>query len=779
MIPRPALIVRGMLSMRIQSCVSALLCVLAAGPVSGQAQPQPADALLDEVVVTAQRRAQSIQQVPISITAFAGDYLQQRGADTVADVARMTPGFTVSHGSQQTNNIIAIRGIGSVGNSAIESSVGVFIDGVYYPRAGSLIGLLPDIETFEVLRGPQGTLFGRNALIGALNITTRKPVAEPAGSIEAGYGDHDQVTLGGVVNGPLAANLAGRLAVRRVARDGYGFNSFDNRRYGARDDVVARGKLRFDPAADLSLLLTLDYARIDAEGGAIEVLNTTATPAFDARLGSLYGATATTADSYDWRINQDHRDDLRDEQGGLALDVHYNLAAGLQLRSISAWRQWRANVLESAIRIPADLLPRFTVFDTHTLSQELQLLSPAGGRFDWVAGLFLYREDYDIDQGFDAGGDFCVPTIQQLQGPMQAQQCQAAPQYRVIDGDFAQDLDSFALFGQGTWHVHERLATTLGLRRTSDRKRADFMLALRNPFAALVRLPETTTDMHRNDSRTTWFANLSWFPRNGTMLFATASTGYKSGGFNPEGSREVLGAGRRTFGPEHASNLELGVKSTLPGGRATANLTAYRTDVKDFQDRAFDGISFNVLNVGKVRQQGVEADLRWKPVDALRLVAGIGYLDSRYLRYPAAPPLPGDSAPQDLSGERKTLSPRWQFALDADGTVALGARWALFAGAGWQYLARQNIGLISNNNPQSMQPGYALLNARAGVRSASGRWELALLGNNLTDKGYCLTLADQPLGTTLGAQDAQNRSMVQRCVVGAPRTWGMRLRWQY
>ena len=763
---------------KIHSCVFTLLGVFVACQAFAQAQPPQADAVLEDVTVTAQRRAQSVQQVPVSIAAFSGEYLQHRGAGLVEDVARMTPGFTVSHGSQQSNSILAIRGVGSVGNSAIESSVGAFIDSVYYPRAGSLIGLLPDIETFEVLRGPQGTLFGRNALIGALNITTRDPGAAPAATVEAGYGDHDRISLGGVVNGPLAEHLAGRFAASYVTRDGYGYNTFSNEHYGAREDLVARGKLRLDATADLSLLLTLDYARIDAEGGAIEVLNRTATPAFNARLGSLYGATATTADPFDWRINQDHRDDLRDEQGGVALDVRYQLA-GLQLRSISAWRQWRADVLESAIRIPADILPRFTLFDTRTLSQEFQLLSPTGGRFDWVAGLFLYREDYDIDQGFDAGTAFCVPTIRQLQGPTQAQQCQAAPQYRVIDGSFAQDLHSLAVFGQGSWHFNEQLSATLGLRQTHDRKRADFRLALNNPFASLVRLPETTLDMHRDDDRATWFANLSWFPRSGTMLFATASTGYKSGGFNPEGSREVLGAGRRTFGPEHATNFELGVKGTLPGGRATANLTVYRTDVKDFQDRAFDGISFNVLNVGKVRQQGVEADLRWKPLEALRFVAGVGYLDSRYLDYRAAPPLPGDTTPQDITGVRKTFSPRWQLVLDADWTARLGGGLTWFAGAGWQFLGRQNIGLISNDNPQSEQGGYGLLGARTGLRSASGKWELAVLGNNLTDKGYCLTLADQPLGATLGAQDATNHSMVQRCVVGAPRTWGLRLRWNY
>jgi iron complex outermembrane receptor protein len=263
------------------------------------------------------------------------------------------------------------------------------------------------------------------------------------------------------------------------------------------------------------------------------------------------------------------------------------------------------------------------------------------------------------------------------------------------------------------------------------------------------------------------------------MLFATVSTGYKSGGFNPEGTREALGAERRTFGPEAATNYELGVKSLLPGRRITANVTAYRTDLKDFQDRAFDGVSFNVLNVGKVRQQGIEADIRGAPLRPLQLGLGVGYLDSQYRSFAGAPPLPGNTQPQDLTGERKTNSPRWQVSADADWTMRLAAGMDWFIGGSWQYVGEQNIGLISNNDPESLQPARALVNARAGLRSAMGRWELALFGNNLTDKGYCLAIGEQPLGQQLGALDAANHAIVQRCIPGAPRTWSMRLRWRF
>jgi iron complex outermembrane receptor protein len=756
------------------------LALLIAAPAFGQESARDtAELTLEEVVVTAQKRTQPIQQVPISVAAYSGNFLDRTGAGTLEDVSRLSPGFAIANGSQQTNSIISIRGIGSVGNNAIEPSVGVFIDGVYYPRAGSVIGQLLDIESVEVLRGPQGTLFGRNTPVGALNITTRTPTPVTSGLLQAGLGDDDAVELAGIINGGLGRTAAGRLAIRYAGSDGPWHNMLDERNFGARDDVSARARLSFNPSARLSMLMTVDYAHIDASGGAIEVLNASVGPAFDARLNALYGSTATTADPHDGRINQVHEDALDDEQGGVSFDLRYQIGSRLQLRSISAWRDWRADALESAIRVPADILPRFTYFDTRTVSQELQLLSPGGEQFDWMTGLFLYKEDYAIEQGFDAGQDFCMPTVEFLFGTDEAQECLGYPQQRFVVSNFNQDLGSIALFGQGTWRINEQLTSTLGLRWTRDRKRADFVQVTTNPYASLLRANEEAPGMRQDDSQATWFANLSWSPARHLLLFATAATGYKSGGFNSEGAEVALGSARREFFPESSTNFELGLKSTLLAGRMTANLAAFRTDLEDFQDRAFDGISFRVLNVGKLRQQGLEADLRWRVARPLSLAAGATYLDSRYLSFPAAPPLPGATQPQDLTGARKTISPKWRFAADADLTLPLATDLQWFVGAGVQYTSAQNIGLISNDNPQTVQQSYALLQARAGVQPVSGHWDLTLFGTNLSGKGYCLAMGEQPFGTVLGAVDAANSGAVQRCILGAPRSWRLRLSWRF
>ena len=735
------------------------------------------EGVIEEIIVTAYKRAESIQNVPISITAFSRDFLAENGVLLIEDVSRMTPNFSINAGPRPTNNRITIRGIGSVGNSAIESSVGVFNDGVYYPRPGSVIGMLLDVETFEVLRGPQGTLFGRNTVAGALNITTHNPSAKTEGVIELGVGDYDAYELGGMYNAALSDSVAARVAFKYVDRDGFGTNTYDGEMFGARDDFLARGKVLFDPGDRLSLLITADYAEINLEGNAVELLNSTSTPVFEATTTALYGSSPMTEDSYDWNINQVHTDRLKDEQQGVSLDINYEYDNGLALRSITSHREWEADNANSDIRIPADLAPATTNFRTDTFSQEIQLISPAGNTLDWLAGLYYYQEDYDIDETRSAGDSFCDPTISAISAEA-GDLCLASEQEDAIVTTFSQELDSIALFGQITWNISDTWDATLGLRWSADKKNGDFDDQVNNPVVGQFHARETTQGMKRDDAKTTGFANVNWHVTEDVMLFATWSTGYKSGGFNSSGGAEALGEERRIFGPEESMNYELGVKSKLLDGSMTANATLYRTDLDNFQDLGFDGLSFVVINAGEVRQQGIEADINWVPIDPLRIVAGIGYLDSEYLSFKGAPPLPGGVV-QDLTGERRNFSPEWQTSLAVDWTkgFADGLEW--FVGANWSWVDEQNVGSSSNNNPQSMQDSFSFINARAGLRAADGDWGVTLFGNNLTDDDYCQAMFDQAVGELLGAVDATNNTSVQRCVLSAPQTWNLKATFRF
>jgi len=752
--------------MKIRKLTAAVAAVLICQ--GGMAQDQTA---LEEIIVTAQKRAVNIQEVPISITAFSGDYLEEVGVQTIEDVALMTPNFIIQKSGQLTNNRINIRGVGSAGNNGIEPSVGVFIDGVYYPRPGSVIGQLVDIQSFEVLRGPQGTLFGRNTPMGALNITTRNPSQETEGMIEFGGGDYDAFNVGAMYNTALSDSIAARVAIKYSDRDGYAKNILDGKDVGARDDLVVRGKVRFDFSEQLSMLVTADYAEINSGGSIIEHLNSTSSAAFEGRNTAFFGDTPVTEDSYDWEIKQVHNDDLNDEQQGVSFDINYEFAGGLALRSITAYRQWEADAVTSQGRIVGDLLTGHTHYETDTFSQEIQLISPGGQTIDWMAGLFYYQEDYDINASTDFGADFCSPFVAGIAPPFVAA-CSAAPQETAIASDFTQELTSMAAFGQATWNISDTLATTLGLRWTNDEKDGDFVMVVNNPAGRLFRVPESVLGMKVDESKTTGFANVSWFAAEDIMLFATYSTGYKSGGFNSQGGSAALPREKRIFGAEESTNIEFGVKTTLLDGSMRANATLFRTDLDDFQDRAFDGLSFIVLNAGELRQQGLEADLTWAPVDQLQLVLGLGYLDSEYLSFDGAPGLPGGDV-QDLKGERRVSSPEWQTSVAGSWSQPMtnGMEW--FVGASWTWVDEQNVGASSNNNPQSLQDAYSIINARVGLRSASGNWDITLFGNNLTEDDHCSTIYDQPLGGALGALNRTNNTMVQRCALGAPQTWNL------
>lgn len=739
-----------------------------------------AHAQLEEIVVTATKRAESIQDVPISISAYSGDFIEESDMQTLQDLSLYAPNFTFATSSQPQNARIIVRGIGSVGNSAIETSVGVFVDGVYYPRPGSVLGNLLDIEAVEVLRGPQGTLFGRNTAAGAINIRTRDPRSEIGGHVEFGFGDYSMGSLEGVFNLPIIDGVAARVAGKYSSRDGFGFNTLTDKEIGDRDDLTLRGKLLFDLADNATATLAVDYNEVNTGGQVLEIIPSTASPVFDGTLSALFGSNATTSDGFDQVINQDHQDNVNDEQWGSSLSFEFEVGDHT-VRSITAYRDWMADNRESALRITGDVLPRIHKYFTETTSQEFQLLSPADGTFTYVAGLFWYDENYEIDEDFDAGAQACVPVVFALAGPAVAALCASLPQTPATDSKFQQDLTSTGVFAQGTFNVSETFSITVGGRYTRDEKDGLFIQTAPNAvIGSLFRAPESVPDLVSNDSAFTWLLNGSWFINEDTMLFATASTGFKGGGFNSGGAGVALGRDARIFTAEDSTNYELGVKTKFWDGRATANVTLYVTELDDFQDRSFDGITFLTRNAGKRTQRGLEADVILNPVDELMLFGGLSYLDAEFDSFDTASPLPGSTTPQNLSGRRPHFSPEWQGSFVADWRRPFGnAGLEWFVRPEYTYVGEQNIGANTNVNPQSIQDGYGLFNLRVGIGAADGRWHVAAFGRNLGDEGYCQVIFDQPLGEQFGAVDPVANTVTQRCVVGDPRTYGLSVRINY
>jgi len=744
-------------------------------------------AQVEEIIVTATKRAESVQDVPISISAYSGGFLENSDIRTLQDLSLYAPNFTMAYSSQATNARIFIRGIGSVGNAGIETSVGVFVDGVYYPRPGSVIGNMLDIEAVEVLRGPQGTLFGRNTAAGALSLRTRDPLDEFEGYVQAGFGDYSAYTMEGVVNAPLSDKVALRLAGKYAERDGYGYNILSQEEIGERDDLTLRAKLGIDFTPDVYGTLTLDMNEVNSGGQIVELLPETASPVFDGTLNALFGSNVVTEHPYDQVVNQDHQDSLNDEQWGAAFNLEFSVGKHTG-RSITSYRDWQATNRESALRITGDVLPRDHFYTTETLSQEFQLLSPTDQPLTYVLGLFYYDEDYYIDEDFDAGVHACIPVVFALAGAGAAGACAAMSQSPATDSDYTQSLTSSAAFAQATYSFTDQVSMTFGGRYTSDSKDAAFVQTTPNAvIGSLFRAVEDVPDLSSDDDAFTWLVNGRFYATDDVMLFASASTGFKGGGFNSGGSGVALGREARIFTEETSTNFELGIKSRFAGGKATANVTLYHTELEDFQDRSFDGLSFLTRNAGTRTQLGLEADFTLNPNESLMIFGGFSYLDAVFDSFDDASPLPGnetstdpDLLSPDLAGRTPHFSPEWQGSLVVEWRAPLGSgnlEW--FLRPEYTYIGEQNIGANTNMNPQSIQDAYGLSNLRLGLAAADGRWQVTAYGKNLGDEGYCEINYDQPLGAQFGAVDAGANTVPQRCTVGNPRTYGVSFRWNY
>jgi iron complex outermembrane receptor protein len=426
-------------------------------------------------------------------------------------------------------------------------------------------------------------------------------------------------------------------------------------------------------------------------------------------------------------------------------------------------------------------LPRNHIYTTETISQEFQLLSPTDQPLTYVLGLFYYEEDFDIDEDFDAGVDGCIPLVFAFAGAGLATICQSMSQSPATDSDYTQSLTSTAAFAQATYSFTDRFSMTFGGRFTSDSKDAAFLQTIPNAvIGGLFRAAESVPDLSSDDDAFTWLVNASFYATDDVMLFASASTGFKGGGFNSGGSGVALGKEARIFQEETSTNFELGIKSKFWDDKATANFTLYHTELDDFQDRSFDGLSFLTRNAGERTQEGFEADIVLNPVDSLMIFGGLSYLDAEFDSFDSASPLPGDTTPQNLSGRRPHFSPEWQGSLVAEWRADLGSsnvEW--FLRPEYTYLGEQNIGANTNLNPQSIQDSYGLVNLRLGLAAVDGRWQVTAYGKNLSDEGFCEVIFDQPLGEQLNGVNPVANTVPQRCSLSSPRTYGVSFRWNY
>ncbi|CAN7521236.1 TonB-dependent receptor [Phenylobacterium sp. LjRoot219] len=757
--------------------------VLAAAATPALAGDDPA--VIEEVVVTAQKRAENVQDVPLSIIAVSEKAMAAKGIDDAVDLTRAVPNLRLDATAQQAGISLRIRGFGAASNFAIDPSVAPYIDGAFIPRPGAILKTFLDVESVEVLRGPQGTLFGRNATVGAISVRTNAPstagFAAKVGGQVAKYGAYQGEAM---INVPVNDQLAIRFAGLANTTDGFVKNS-DGQTYGQNSLAEGRLSAKWAPTDDLTWIGRLDYARTSGDGVAINQVDVaTASPTQLARYTARLGGNPTTlSDPPSFKTNQRFTNlNLSDTQTGITSDLTWNPGGDYTVRLINAYRDWKNRQSDGdVVFTTADLLTRDGSFSSQSQSHELQFISPKGallnGKLDFVAGLYYFDEDYRTGEFFNLGGQWCSFVIAAaapgLVGP-----CNAAPKFHATQGQFSQGASSLAAYVQTTYAITPDLDLILGARETQDRKSGFFQQAITNPTAALLAVPETTR-MTFKDTRPSWRANLTWRVRPDIMGFVNYSTGYKSGGFNSARSTVVLGQ-KRVFNSETSKDWEVGVKSMLLDRRMQLNFTLYRTDLDNFQDRSFDGSTFTVRNAGSVRAQGFELEGQARPDEHFALDWGVAYLDSKFTDNQNAPGLPGctgaaTSCPtvQDLTDRPNTFAPKWQVNLGGQYRTSpfLGGYTATLRGD-----MNYTSGMYTSNdlNPQSWVKGVTLWNARLGVASPDQSLNVDLFVDNLTDEHVFTTKFPQILDAVFGVRDPTTGSTLMRGFMNTPRTFGVR-----
>ena len=725
-----------------------------------------------DVVVTARRESERAQDIPVAVAAMPAKALEQNRAYTLADVQALVPSM-VAFQSNARNSSIGIRGIGvSSAADGLDTTVGVYVDGVYLGRPGMALEDLIDVDQLEVLRGPQGTLFGRNAAAGVVNITTKVPSFTPDLTVEGSYGNFDYEQLRASVSGPLVDGLvAARLTAFTTHRDGV----LQNLKTDGSDNSVGRSGVRlqflFTPTSKLRIRLIADASTED-DTCCVSVLksvlpaslsnSTAATLGAFAALG--YKPFATTAFT---QVNSPQ--DMLTDQHSVSAEVDYDLGWG-SLTSISAWRYWHFHPLQDSDGTPLDII-QVNVAQTkdNQYTQELRLASNPG-RFSWQTGLFFFHQDLDdhyiLNQfGADAGAFYTLYNNLAKGTPLVPGTTIASGSQYI--GDTTADEDSDAVFAQANYKLLDNLTLTGGVRYTYEFKHGiTDTSTVGTPYAA------TSIPFHDDAGvaagNVSYLGSVAYKVTPHILTYVSYSTGYQAPGLNLN-SAPVAGTSI-ILQPEDVTDVELGAKTTLFGDSVVANIDLFSEYLTGLQANItpIGGGKSYLANVGDIRSQGVEGEFDWRVTDGLALSANGSYNDAYYTNYANAPPPAGEPSSvvtQNLTGKPVFQAPKWVGNLIARYEWEVGDSIKPYAQA--QYSYRSSVFGDVQDSPGSLIPAYSLVNARVGAKFG-GHYDASLWIENAFNQVYYQTLGAASI-TGAGAYGFSG-------LLGTPRTFGATLR---
>jgi iron complex outermembrane receptor protein len=728
---------------------------------------------LEEIIVIARRQSESLQSAPIAVTAMNTEALELRSAHTAEALTQFVPNLQLDGAAPLSgaayNATIFMRGVGQ-NDFAIFSDPGVavYLDDVYLGRSiGGAMDLL-DLAQVEVLRGPQGTLFGRNTIGGAIILRSQEPEKELSREVSLTAGSLHRRELRGVLNVPLNARTALRISAATLQRDGYARRLTDGEQLGDKDAIIGRAQVTWEPNEFMRGRFTFDASGVRQNSAALTLLDveTVGVPFLHLFNSLIAPGAGVQSPGGTYAIDRSWVTHSLDTTyaGGTTLNDLNTMGAALTfewqlerfaLKSISAWRDLQAVFARDGDNTPFTFRETFNDDRQSQLSQEVQLSGASeDGELHWIAGLYVFREDAtEHGRAMLAPGLYAALNALDLQpdetwcglpgeNPRPVTRCPPALRFggeRYRDNNVLADLDvdlytrvanrSGALFAQGTYRFAERWGLTGGLRWTFDRKRIELIHQRRGSGVYVVGAPGTERSFAASWSQVTPKLGVEWQASNDALLYFSYARGFKSGGFNGRplvDSSEV----RAPYDPEVVDSYEFGAKTRWLDGRMTANAAVFYNQYRDMQ------LSINatpqnfVRNAGAARIAGAELEVAARLAAGLDLNLAVSHLDAAYTRLDAQlaelrPPLTRD--------KHLIKAPRWT------ATAGLQYRWSLSLGTltlRGDYSYRDRVYHDVFNHPRLIQPAFELVNAYLSLRTLDRRWEFTLSGTNLTDERY-------------------------------------------
>jgi len=719
---------------------------------AGIALAQQSALVLEEIVVTAQKREETLADVGIAVDVISGDRLREAGALSLIQVGKYSPGLNVQTPFGEFGYpLIAIRGVNTDGFiETLPQSTGVYADGVYVSQPPMQAFRLLDLERMEVLKGPQGTIYGRNTIAGAINLISKRPAFEPDGHATLGFGRYSRASFEAAYGGPLSDAVAGRMAVKMLRQtDSPLTNVYPGQDDGGElDQIKARGSLLFRPNDDAELLVRVyagrddsdvwpfalipagqdtdgdgipdricpEYARGDFEAAAIRCL---------ARDPFVSGDTFNDADGDPYTINQNAIGNHNYRSSGVSAELNWGFA-GIALTAVTGWDDFEREDMLDEDAGPTVALDDVRKSDVSQFSQELRLASNSGEGMQWLAGVYFSTDELEGNPSFDSGGRQDYSTLE----------TRTLGVFGQIEHPVA---DNLALTAGGRWSDVER---EFDYRTTSGLAAAELQAGTSNSFSDSDYSLRLALDLSLGDD---------------TLIYASIARGFNAGTFNSQFLAAV-----ENLEPTRSESLtayEVGLKSTFAGGRANVEAALYYYDATDTQVVAVEPLSLIsanfLINADDSTTQGAEVQLRALAADWLELSFGAAYIDSEYGNLAtsiagagAGSPFP-DNAPvfgstlADLSGSRIPNTP--ELSINSSATAV----WPV--NDGWRFISQLDF-YWEDDIPRDLRASPALftkahidMDMRLALRSADDKWEAAFWARNLTDEQY-LTEAYEVLG---------------------------------